>query len=98
MFGCNMSYMQGTDILYRVRVFLRVVCELHVDRKTNNAHNTYGAVQEKIGLLLFKFNSFWIQDSALIAIHINGKHLFLLVVLHKPKFLLHCPIYSIPCA
>ena len=63
MFGCNMSYTQGTDvrIVYRVRVF---VCELHVDRKTNNAHNTYGAVQEKIGLLQI-FNSFWIQDSAL---------------------------------
>ena len=25
MFGCNMSYTQGTDILYCVRVFLRVV-------------------------------------------------------------------------
>ena len=25
MFGCNMSYTHGTDVLYRVRVF---VCEI----------------------------------------------------------------------
>ena len=29
MFGCNMSYTQGTDVLYRVRVF----------GKTNNARS-----------------------------------------------------------
>ena len=28
-------------------------CESSASRKTNSAHNTYGAVQEKIGLLHF---------------------------------------------
>ena len=58
--------MHGTDVLYRVRVF---VCEIGKRITPDQFALEYmGQCKRKLGFCnffqVFKFNSFWIQDSA----------------------------------